>query len=58
MRKTEENYQRITDDKRLLDVRFCQSQGDNAIFEARQLGTINLFYAIKQHWRYRRMIFL
>jgi hypothetical protein len=34
MRKIEENYQRITDDKRLFDIRFWQSQGDFAIFEA------------------------
>jgi len=30
----EENYQRIKDDKRSFDIRFWQSQGDNAIFEA------------------------
>ena len=34
MRITEENYQRITDDKRIFDIRFWQSQGDMAIFEA------------------------
>ena len=34
MRKIEENYQRITDDRRLFDIRFWQSQGDFAIFEA------------------------
>ena len=34
MRKIEENYQLITDDKRLFDIRFWQSQGDIAIFEA------------------------
>jgi hypothetical protein len=34
MDKIEENYQRITDDKRLFDIRFWQSQGDLAIFEA------------------------
>ena len=34
MKKIEENYQRITDDKRLFDIRFWQSQGDLAIFEA------------------------
>jgi len=34
MRKIEENYQRITDDRRLFDIRFWQSQGDLAIFEA------------------------
>lgn len=34
MKKIEENYQRIMDDKRLFDIRFWQSQGDVAIFEA------------------------
>ena len=34
MDKIEENYQRITDDNRLFDIRFWQSQGDSAIFEA------------------------
>ncbi|MCX5883707.1 MAG: hypothetical protein NTU74_18500 [Deltaproteobacteria bacterium] len=34
MRKIEENYHRITDDKRLFDIRFWQSQGDIAIFKA------------------------
>ncbi len=34
MKRIEENYQRITDDKRLFDIRFWQSQGDIAIFEA------------------------
>ena len=34
MRKTEENYQSITDDNRSFDIRFWQSQGDIAIFEA------------------------
>lgn len=34
MIKIEENYQRITDDKRSFDIRFWQSQGDLAIFEA------------------------
>ena len=34
MKKIEENYQRIIDDKRLFDIRFWQSQGDLAIFEA------------------------
>ncbi|MFO7560769.1 MAG: hypothetical protein R6X10_18230, partial [Desulfobacterales bacterium] len=29
-----ENYQRITDDRRSFDIRFWQSQGDLAIFEA------------------------
>jgi hypothetical protein len=30
----EENYQRIVDDTRAFDIRFWQSQGDQAIFEA------------------------
>lgn len=34
MRNIEENYQLITDDKRLFDIRFWQSQGDIAIFDA------------------------
>ena len=34
MKKIEENYQRITDDRRLFDIHFWQSQGDFAIFEA------------------------
>jgi len=34
MRKIEENYQRITDDRRSFDIRFWQSQGGRAIFEA------------------------
>ncbi len=34
MRKTEENYQRMADDRRSFDIRFWQSQGDLAIFEA------------------------
>jgi hypothetical protein len=34
MRKIKENYQRITDDKRLFDIRFWQSQGGQAIFRA------------------------
>lgn len=34
MIKIEENYQRIIDDRRLFDIRFWQSQGDLAIFEA------------------------
>lgn len=34
MKKIEENYQPITDDKRLFDIRFWQSRGDLAIFEA------------------------
>ena len=34
MRVIEENYQRIQDDRRSFDIRFWQSQGDRAIFEA------------------------
>ena len=34
MRKIEENYQRITDNRRSFDIRFWQAQGDLAIFEA------------------------
>lgn len=30
----EENYQRMTDDRRSFDIRFWQTQGDRAIFEA------------------------
>ncbi len=32
--KIEENYQKLTDENRLFDIRFWQSQGDLAIFEA------------------------
>ena len=34
MRAIEENYQRIKDDSRSFDIRYWQSQGDQAIFEA------------------------
>ena len=34
MKAIEENYQRITDDSRSFDIRFWQSQGHRAIFEA------------------------
>ncbi len=34
MRKIEENYQRIKGAGRSFDIRFWQSQGDRAIFEA------------------------
>lgn len=34
MIKIEEKYQRMTNDSRLFDIRFWQSQGDLAIFEA------------------------
>ena len=34
MRVIEENYARITDGRRSFDIRFWQSRGDRAIFEA------------------------
>ncbi len=34
MTQIEEIYQNITDDRRSFDIRFWQSQGDRAIFEA------------------------
>ena len=34
MKQFDEKYQRITDDSRSFDIRFWQSQGDLAIFEA------------------------
>jgi hypothetical protein len=34
MRRIDENYQRIFDDRREFDIRFWQAQGDLAIFEA------------------------
>ena len=34
MRKGEESYQRLEDDRRLFDIRFWESQGDIAIFQA------------------------
>ncbi len=34
MIEIKEKYQRITDDSRSFDIRFWQSQGDLAIFEA------------------------
>ncbi|MDF1592931.1 MAG: hypothetical protein P1P89_15550 [Desulfobacterales bacterium] len=34
MRTIEEKYQRIADGGRSFDIRFWQSQGDRAIFEA------------------------
>ena len=34
MKNIEENYQRFKDDRRSFDIRFWQSQGDRAIFEA------------------------
>ena len=46
MKKTEENYQRITDDRHLFDIRFWQSQGDTAIFEA-VTDMINDYFLIR-----------
>ena len=46
MNKIEENYQRISDDKRLFDIRFWQSQGDYAIFEA-VMEMINDYFLIR-----------
>ena len=46
MIKIEENYQRITDDRRLFDIRFWQSQGDLAIFEA-VTGMLNDYFLIR-----------
>jgi hypothetical protein len=46
MKKTEENYQRITDDRRLFDIRFWQSQEDIAIFEA-VTDMINDYFLIR-----------
>lgn len=34
MRKIEEYYQRIRDDRHSLEIRFWKSQGDRTIFEA------------------------
>lgn len=34
MKTIEEKYQRITEDRRQFDIRFWQSQGDLAVFEA------------------------
>jgi hypothetical protein len=34
MKALEENYRQIKDDSRSFDIRFWQSQGDRAIFEA------------------------
>ncbi len=34
MMKIEENYQLIINDRRSFDIRFWQSQGDVAVFEA------------------------
>ena len=34
MKKIEENYLRITDARRIFDIRFWQEQGDEIIFKA------------------------
>ena len=34
MKKIEESYRHVTDDRHSFDIRFWQSQGDRAIFEA------------------------
>jgi len=46
MRKIEENYQRIKDDRCLFDIRFWQSQRDLAIFEA-AAGMLNDYFLIR-----------
>ncbi|MGD9161362.1 MAG: hypothetical protein PVG39_23310 [Desulfobacteraceae bacterium] len=46
MKKIEENYQCMTEDKRLFDIRFWQSQGDNAIFEA-VMEMLNDYFIIR-----------
>ena len=46
MRKIEENYQRIIDDRRLFDIRFWQSQGDQAIFDA-VMEMLNDYFLIR-----------
>ncbi len=46
MRKFEENYQRIIDDRRLFDILFWQSQGDQAIFDA-VMEMLNDYFLIR-----------
>ena len=46
MKKIEENYQPITDDRHLFDIRFWQSQGDLAIFEA-VMEMLNDYFLIR-----------
>jgi hypothetical protein len=46
MIKVEENYQLIKDDRRLFDIRFWQSQGDLAIFEA-VMEMLNDYFLIR-----------
>jgi len=59
MKKIEENYQRITDDRRLFDIHFWQSQGDLAIFEA-VTEMINDYFLIRgknaDEFRFQRTI--
>jgi hypothetical protein len=46
MKRIEENYQRVTDDNRFFDLRFWQSQGDLAIFEA-VMEMLNDYFLIR-----------
>ena len=46
MRVIEENYARITDGGRSFDIRFWQSRGDQAIFEA-VLEMLRDYYLIR-----------
>jgi hypothetical protein len=46
MNKIEENYQRISEDRRSFDIRFWQSQGDIAIFEAVK-AMVNDYFLIR-----------
>ncbi len=46
MRKIEENYQRITDDRSLFDIDFWQSKGDFAIFKAAE-EMLNDYFLIR-----------
>ena len=46
MTKIEENYQCIVDDRRLFDIRYWQSQGDLAIFEA-VMEMLNDYFLIR-----------
>jgi hypothetical protein len=46
MNKIEENYQCISDDRRSFDIRFWQSQGDIAIFEA-VTAMVNDYFLIR-----------
>ena len=42
----EENYKKIGNDDRLFDIRFWQSQGDTAIFEA-AMEMLNDYFLIR-----------